>query len=445
VERAVPFCFVLIVFLLALSPGLPAQESTPAPPTAQPAQQTPPPEERKETTGYTLSPEKHEKAVAYARSRYWLYFIGFAYGLLVLYVVLRARLAPRFRDWAESASRARFVQALVYVPALTLVLAVLSLPTDLYGQWLSLQYEQSIQSWGSWFWDWTKGQLIGTLIFTVLIWILYTAIRRSPRRWWFYFWLAALPILLFLIFIDPLIIQPLFFKFKPLQETQPGLVAEISRVVGRGGLDIPPARMFEMNASEKLNSLNAYVAGFGASKRVVIWDTTIQKMNAPQILFVFGHEMGHYVLYHLPKFFIFLSGSLLIFLYLGYRGVHWMLARWGVHCSVRGVEDWASLPAILFFISLCTFLFSPVTNTFGRSIEHEADTYGLEVVHGIVPDAPRVAAESFQILGEISLDDPNPSEFIRIWLYGHPPISERVVFAQQYDPWSKGESPRFVK
>jgi len=444
VERAVLFCFVLIVFLLALSPGLPAQESTPAPPTAQPAQQTPPPEEKKETTGYTLSPEKHEKAVAYARSRYWLYFIGFAYGLLVLYVVLRARLAPRFRDWAESASRARFVQALVYVPALTLVLAVLSLPTDLYGQWLSLQYEQSIQSWGSWFWDWTKGQLISIVISVFLVWILYAVIRRSPRRWWFYFWLAALPIIVLLVFLSPLVIDPLFFQFEPLEKTQPALVVEIEKVVQRGGLTIPRDRMFEMKASEKYKSVNAYVTGFGASKRVVFWDTTLQKMTPGQGLAVFGHEMGHYVLGHIYRGIAFVAAVLLLFLYLGYRGMHWALARWGDAWGIRGVDDWASLPVLMLFLSIFGFLFQPIGNSFSRYQEHQADVYGLEVIHGIVPESNQAAAEAFQVLGEINLADPNPHPLIRIWLYSHPPLDERIRFAHSYDPWGKGEPTEFV-
>ena len=443
-ERAVLFCFVLIVFLLALPSGLPAQESTPAPPTAQPAQQTPPPEEKKETTGYTLSPEKHEKAVAYARSRYWLYFIGFAYGLLVLYVVLRARLAPRFRDWAEAASRIRFVQALVYVPALTLVLAVLSLPTDLYGQWLSLQYEQSIQSWGSWFWDWTKGQLISIVISVFLVWILYAVIRRSPRRWWFYFWLAALPIIVLLVFLSPLVIDPLFFKFEPLEKTQPALVVEIEKVVQRGGLTIPRDRMFEMKASEKYKSVNAYVTGFGASKRVVFWDTTLQKMTPGQGLAVFGHEMGHYVLGHIYRGIAFVAAVLLLFLFLGYRGLHWALARWGDAWGIRGVDDWASLPVLMLFLSIFGFLFQPIGNSFSRYQEHQADVYGLEVIHGIVPESNQAAAEAFQVLGEINLADPNPHPLIRIWLYSHPPLDERIRFAHSYDPWGKGEPTEFV-
>jgi STE24 endopeptidase len=91
------------------------------------------------------------------------------------------------------------------------------------------------------------------------------------------------------------------------------------------------------------------------------------------------------------------------------------------------------------------FIASPVENGFSRMQEHAADVYGLEVIHGIVPNSEQVAAHAFQVLGEIDLSDPNPSPLITFWLYSHPPLAERLVFAHNYDPWSKGESPKYVK
>ncbi len=442
------------LLLLILSAGLvhpaAAQQTQPASPTVQQAPAPPPAKE--EVTSYRLSPEKYRQAVAYSRARYRLYFIGFVYGVIVLLVVLAGRVAPRLRDLAERASGRRFVQALVYTPLLLLTVDVLGLPTSLYGHWLSRKYEQSIQGWGSWFWDWTKGELISFLVGIFLVWILYGVIRRSPRRWWFYFWLAALPILIFILFLAPLVIQPLFFKFEPLAAKQPALVEEIQKVVQRGGLEIPRERMFEMKASEKLKALNAYVAGFGASKRVVVWDTTIQRATTPQLLFVFGHEMGHYVLGHILRLIIVSAIVLLVFLFLGYRGMRWALAppqpgqaRGGSRWAIRGVDDWASLPVLTLFFALFGFLGAPLFNSYSRALEHDADVYGLEVIHGIVPNSGQVAAEAFQILGEINLADPEPSAFIKVWLYDHPPLGERLVFAREYDPWSKGEPPRFVR
>ena len=435
-----PICS-LILFLF-LVPSFPV-----APVFAQDTQVSAPAsgEPKKDVTSYSLSPEKYKKAIEYSRAKYGLYFGGTAYGIVILIFFLVSHLSARFRSWAEHGSSRRFVQVIVYAPLLILALCVLGLPTDLYGQWLRLEYDQSVQSWASWAWDWTKAQLIGLVVMTLLIWILYGVIRRSPKRWWFYFWLASLPIIVFLLFITPVVIEPLFFKFEPLQAKQPRLVEEIEKVVMRGGLVIPRERMFEMKASEKLTGTNAYVTGFSASKRVVVWDTTISKMTTSQTLFVFGHEMGHYILYHIPRTIAFISLMLLVFLYLGYHGMRWVISCWGERWGIRGVEDWASLPVLMLFFSIFGFFSSPIFSSYSRYQEHQADIYGLEVVHGIVQDAPQAAAEAFQILGETNLADPNPSNFIKIWLYSHPPLNERLVFAREYDPWSKGQPPRFVK
>jgi len=394
---------------------------------------------------YKLSPEQYQKAVAYSRAKYWLHFLGVAYGLLLLLRVLGWRIAPRLRNWAEAVSKRRFVQALIFTPLLFLTLDVLTLPLDLYRQHLARHYDQSVQGWGSWLWDWTKGELIAFVLGGLLIWILYALIRRSPRRWWLYSWLVSLPILVFLQFINPVVIEPLFFKFEPLEAKQPALVTEIEKVVARGGLSIPRERMFEMKASEKLKSIGAYVTGIGASQRVVVWDTTSAKTSIPQTLFVFGHEMGHYVLGHILKSMALMAGLLLVLLWLGYHSMRWAVGRWGERWAIRGMDDWASLPVLLLLFSLFGFLAEPAVNSFSRWQEREADIYGLEVTHGIVPNASEAAAGAFQVLGQINLADPNPNPLIEFWLYSHPALGERLVFAQQYDPWSKGQPPKYVR
>jgi Zn-dependent protease with chaperone function len=280
---------------------------------------------------------------------------------------------------------------------------------------------------------------------TPLLWLLYRILAKSPRRWWFSFWLAALPVIVFVVFIAPVAIDPLFFHFEPLAGKAPDLVTEIERVTQRGGLSIPRDRMFLMDASRKLKSLNAYVTGFGASKRVVVWDTTLARMTTPQTLFVFGHEMGHYVLRHIPKTIVFVAGLLLVVLFLAHLALRRAFSADRSRWRIRGLADWASLPVLALVLSVASELSSPAINTFSRAQEHAADVYGLEVVHGLIPDSRRAAIESFQILGEINLADPNPGRFVRFWLYSHPPLAERISFAQTYDPWSKGENPRYVR
>lgn len=404
-----------------------------------------PSQQEKDVTAYTLPPEEYQKAVNLSHRRYQLYFIDAIYGVIVLLLVLAWRLAPRYRDWAERASRPRFLQAAIYAPLLMLTLGVLGLPTGVYGHWLSRKYGLSVQGWGSWFWDWTKGELISFVLGIILVWILYAVIRKSAKRWWFYFWLASLPILIFVLYISPWVIDPLFYKFEPLQPKAPVFVTEVGKIVQRAGKNIPPERMFLMHASEKTKELDAYVTSFGASKRIVVFDTTLAKMTPTEALYVVGHEMGHYVLMHIPKSIVFLSGVFLLLYYLGYRCVDGMLARWGSRWGIRGLDDWASLPVLLLLLSILSFLATPMVNAYSRYQEHQADQYGLEVTHGLTPNSAQEAARSFQILGEVDLADPNPNRFVEIWLFSHDSIGERIQFALTYDPWSKGEAPEFVK
>lgn len=197
--------------------------------------------------------------------------------------------------------------------------------------------------------------------------------------------------------------------------------------------------MFEMKASEKVTSINAYVTGFGASKRVVVWDTTLQKLSTPEILTAFSHEMGHYVLGHVRNSLILAAVFGLLLLYAGFHVSLWLLRRWGARWYIRGLADWASLPALLLVASVFGFFAEPVANGYSRWQEHQADIYGLEIIRGIVPNPAAVAAHTFQVLGEEGLDEPDPNPFIEFWTYSHPSISERVAFSSSY--YSTGHPP----
>ena len=278
---------------------------------------------------YAPPPGEFARAKAYSNANYRHIFIGALYGFLVLLVILKWRVAPSFRDLAERVSPRRFVQLIIFAPLILLTIAALGIPSDIWDQSLSRAAGLSVQAWGPWLRDWILNQVLTLIVGTLLVGILYGVIRRSLRRWWFYFWLASIPVLLAVFFLKPTVIDPLFYTFKPLQTEQPVLLSEMQKVVHRGGMEIASDRMFVMNASSKETDLNAYVTGFGASKRVVVWDNTIANATVPETLFVFGHEMGHYVLLHIPKEIAIYSAILLLLLYLGYRLASAMLTRWG--------------------------------------------------------------------------------------------------------------------
>lgn len=396
-------------------------------------------------TAYSLPPDLHKKAHDLNRIRFRQALIAFVYGIAVLWLVLRWKLAPKYRDWSERISSKSFVQSLVFSPLLLLTIAFLTSPLDIYSEWIEKQYGLSVQGWGSWGWDWVKAELISLVIGTVFIWLLYVVIRKSARRWWFYSWLITLPLGVLLFFLQPLVIDPMFHKFEPLQQKDPALTASLEGLVKRAGQDIPPERMFWMGAGEKTTGLNAYVTGIGASKRIVVWDTTIAKMNTPQIVFVAGHEMGHYVLQHIPKGLTFFAVLLLLAFYAGYRCIGWLLASRGANWQIHTLEDWASLPALLLLLSVFSFAINPIGSAFSRYLEHQADQYGLEVTHELTPDSAQMAAQAFQILGEVDLSDPDPNRMNVFWFYDHPVISDRVRFSLTYNPWSRGGQGEFVK
>ncbi|MGH9701233.1 MAG: hypothetical protein ACRD52_17475, partial [Candidatus Acidiferrales bacterium] len=226
--------------------------------SAAPAEETKQAGSAQKITGYTLPPALYRKAHNLAKIAFWGQLIAFVYFVIVFLLFLKWKLAPKYRDWAEGATSSRFLQAVIFTPPVLITLAVLNIPMNLGEEWVLRKYGLSVQSWGSWFWDWTKGELISVVIGIFLIWILYLVIRRSARRWWFYFWVVSLPIGLFLFFLQPLVIDPLFHKFEPLAQKDPALTVALEKMVQHAGENIPPERMFWMGAGEKTTALNAY-------------------------------------------------------------------------------------------------------------------------------------------------------------------------------------------
>lgn len=395
-------------------------------------------------TAYTLPPPLYRKARNLSRIFFAFDLIASLYALLVLWLILHWKIAPKYRDWAERVFRRRTVQAVIFAPLLLLTIDVFELPVGIFEQRELRRYGLSIQSWASWSADWGKQEILTLIGGTIVLAILYAIIRKSPRRWWFYFWLAVLPIAAFLIFLQPIVVDPLFHKFEPLQRKDPALTAQLEKLARHAGVDIPPSRMYWMQASEKSNELNAYVTGLGSSKRIVVWDTTIAKMTTPQIVFVIGHEMGHYVLHHIPKGAAILAAGSFVGFFLGYACIGWMLRRWGEGWRVRGADDWASLPALLLVLGILSFASQPISNAVSRHFEHQADQFGLEVTHGVTPDSSEVAAQSFETIGIVDLSDPRPSRIQVILTYDHPSLPERIHFALTYEPWAHGGHGEFV-
>jgi STE24 endopeptidase len=286
--------------------------------------------------------------------------------------------------------------------------------------------------------------VIATPILLLFNWIT----RIAPRRYWLWVWLVSLPILVFLIFVSPLL-EPIFNKFEPLSKNYPVLVGKLEKVAQRTGTNIPPERMFLMKASEKTNGLNAYVSGLGATKRIVVWDTTAGRIPDDEILFVFAHESGHYVLGHIPKMLTGYAIGLFFIFWGCARFSAWLVRRFGERWRLAGgdaaLASRAGFVVLIFAFTLAGFVVEPAANTFSRHFEHEADVYGQEAIRGLVPDPQKTAVAGFNALGEAYLEDPDPSPFIEFWEYNHPSVKTRANFAAHYDPWANGGHGKFFE
>jgi Zn-dependent protease with chaperone function len=438
----------LALLLTGLNPQLCSGQPAPAQPatasTAVPAQPA-------STQAYNLSPDKLAKAIALSHIRLALEIVGSLWGLAFLWLLLSLRWAAGLAAWAERLLRRRWMQGLLFFAAYIVISSLADLPLNIISHSVSRHYEISVQSWAGWFGDLAKGMGLSLLFGTPVLLFFNWIVRVSPRRYFAWIWLVTIPLILISIFASPLIIDPLFNKFEPLIKTHPALVAKLETVVARTGTKIPPERMFLMKASEKSNGLNAYVTGIGASKRFVMWDTATDRLPDDEILFIFGHESGHYVLNHIPKM---LAGStagtfFVLWACAGFAG--WLVRRFGTRWQL--VSPYGSAPiasrqgflVLLFALSVAGLILQPAGNTFSRHFEHEADVYGQEAVHGLVADPQKTAVSAFNHLGEAWLEDPNPNRFVEFWTYNHPSVQNRANFALHYDPWVNGGRGRFFE
>jgi STE24 endopeptidase len=407
-------------------------------------------------------PEPSEKAVSYYHSGIVLWIVSVLWGLLIPALFLFTGFSARIRDWARKGGQIwfsviskidnLFYPEVIFAPIawigrtlcffvglyLTIFLLinfVIDLPLSYYqGYTRQHAYGLSNQTFGKWFGDEIKGLLIGIFVGFLFLWIPYLLIKKSPRRWWLYTGLLAIPFLTLAILVQPVWIDPLFNKFGPMKNKE--LEARILALAERAGIE--GGRVYEVDKSEDTKALNAYVTGFGATKRIVLWDTIIAKLDQDELLFVMGHEMGHYVLGHVWKSIIFFSILIMATLYAIHRTAGWLIDKYHRRFGFTELSDVASLPLIILLFSAYFLIVAPIALAFSRHNEHEADRFGLEITRN-----NHAAAMAFVKLQQENLGVPRPNVLVKLWQASHPTLGERIDFCNEYRPWDKGEALRY--
>jgi STE24 endopeptidase len=389
---------------------------------------------------YSLPPQKLAQARQLSTTFAALHFTAVAWGILQLVLLLALGAVARMRDRAVAVSRNRWLQAAIFVFLLLFTRLLLNLPLNLFGHHLSLRYGFSIQRWPSWFADLAKGFAINWVVITLLAMLLFWIMGLAPRRWWLVFWAAAVPIVLASVYLAPILIDPLFNKFEPLALHHPELTAQLEH------MGVPADRQFLMRASAKVTTPNAYVTGLVGSKRVVVWDTSLTGDHVtPGVLWMVGHECGHYALNHVLTGTLLSLAALPLVLWLAFLFLHASLRRFGSRWRIPSQHDWGALAVLLLAYSLINLVQEPIANDISRHVEHNADIYGEEAIHGLVPDPQTAVRDELDADGLRSLDDPNPSPLAVLWMYNHPPTGYRAAFGKAYDPWAPGFAPKYFK
>lgn len=374
----------------------------------------------------------------YANTRTRLSLIDPLYAVLAGLLILFAGWAAWMREVAQKVTRFRYVHTLVFLILYTLIVTLLALPLSWYsGYALEHQYglsNQTLSEWGS---EQMKDAGVGIVFVggVPLVWLAYAAIRKS-RRWWLWLGAGTLPVILAAVLIQPLVIDPLYNDFKPLEDKV--LEARVLALAEKTG--IPGRNVYQVDKSEQTKKLSAYVNGFGASQRVVFWDTIIAAMDHDELAFVAGHEMGHYVLGHIWKTIVFLAALSFLLFFLSAKAMEWLVRRFSGRWGFTELHDLASLPLFGLVITVIGFFAQPAIFAFSRFQEHQADIYALEVTH--LNDA---GARAFLKLGEQNKSNPEPSALQTWLLWTHPPLVERVRFMQSYRPWEEARPNRLFR
>jgi Zn-dependent protease with chaperone function len=372
-------------------------------------------------------PEASELALRYYRSGNVIWVLEQALGLVLPALLLFTGWSARLRTFASGIARGHFYPTLViYFALVALLLFVVQLPLTVYvGYVREHAYGLSTQRLPKFAVDELKGLLVGLVLGALILWVPYLLLKHSPARWWLWTGALALPFFALVLLITPVYIAPLFNKFGPMKDK--ALESQVLAVAAQAGVE--GARVFEVNKSVDTEKVNAYVTGVGQTKRIVLWDTLLQRLTPDQTRFVVGHELGHYVLGHV-WINIFVSWGLTL---LGLLAVHRtsgvLLGRFGGRFGFTALCDPASLPLLMLLLSLFSFVIAPAALALSRHHEQQADRFGLDLTRD-----NHAAATAFVALQRQNLANPRPGLLYKIFRASHPPIGERVDFINAYRP-----------
>jgi len=343
---------------------------------------------------------------------------------LLLLLFLFGGLLSRYDAWIDRLSDSFIVQGILFVLGLTLVLTLLDIPFSLYRTFvLEERFQFNTSTPGIWFTDMLKSLLIGTVLLSLVTTGALAMVQASPGYWWLWVWVFLGVLTLLLMYLSPVLIEPLFFKFQPLKDEE--LATRVKSVMARAGLQID--RVQQVDASRRSKHSNAYFTGIGRVKRIVLFDTLLEQMEDDEIVGVLAHEAGHWKLGHIWKRLLLMELVSLAACWLA-----WALLRQGALPGWFGLGQLSFIAQFLllcFLASLAGFFLTPLSSALSRRQEWQADRFAFELTGNAQP-----LSNALVKLSRENLSNLHPHPRYAWFYYSHPPVTARIARLSEMEP-----------
>jgi STE24 endopeptidase len=362
------------------------------------------PETLRKTSSYTLE-----------RSR-----VGLAESItdnIILVIFLFGGLLGIYDGWIRSVTDSFVAGGVLFFIVLLLAQSLLDLPFNLYETFrVENRYGFNTITLKLWVADFCKSAVISIILISLLTGGAFFLIYKNPHLWWLWVWVFFATVTLVLMYISPYVIEPLFYKFKPVSKE--GLEEDIRRLMEKAGMEV--SRVMEVDASRRSRHSNAYFTGIGRVKRIVLFDTLLEQMDNREVLAILAHEAGHWKKGHLLKTLVLTEAGSLVGMFVAFH-----LLQWHGLPMLLGYEEGISFAGKLvilgFIASLASFFLAPFSSWLSRRHERQADSFAVELTG--TPDA---LASALIKLSRENLSNLHPHPLYARIYYSHPPMVERV-------------------
>ena len=360
------------------------------------------------------------EALRYNRIRRWLGVTDFIVGFAFLIILLVTRWSDLLRDLAYRLGFQSYSLSLfMYLFLLLVISKTLGIGLDYYGFSLERRFKLSTQRFRSWAWDEVKSFLVGLVLGTVVVEILYFTLRQWPQHWWIVAWALFMGLFVLLAQLAPVVLFPIFYKFEPLDDED--LRRRLVVLSERAGTRV--RGVYRWKLSEKSKKANAALTGLGATRRIILADTLLDNYTQDEIEAVLAHELGHHVHRHILKS-IFVQAAITL---LGFWAANWTLHYAVDQHMFEELSDFANLPLLALVSVVLSFVLMPALNAYSRFNERQADRYAFESIASVEP-----FISSMNKLAEQNLAERMPSKWVEWFFHSHPAISRRLAAAKEW-------------